>query len=123
MTRLFAIVLGVLLLSGCSEEGTRLSAEELDALVVDGVRISLQGYGFSGSAHIHPDGRARLIVPGRGEDRGEWWVDGDLICSKWRRVRQGETLCAHIGTFPDGSYELRSPKQSFQWGTFVVDGV
>ena len=123
MTRLFVAVLSVLCVTGCSEKGTRLNAQELAALVADGVRISWQGYGFSGSARIHPDGRAHLIVPGRGEDRGEWWLKGDLVCSKWRRVRRGETLCATVGVFPDGSYELRSPKQSFQWGTFVVDDV
>lgn len=119
--RFKVVIVTCMFLAGCSEQGTRLSAGDLAALVAEGLRISWQGYGYSGSARIFPDGTAHLKVPARGEDRGEWWLNGDQICSKWQRVRRGKTLCAHVGIFPDGSYELRSPKQGVQWGIFVLE--
>ncbi len=111
----------IALLSACADEGTRLNADELTALLSEELSLDWEGYGFSGTADIRLDGSAHLTVSRLGNDTGSWWQEEDQICSQWKRVRDGEILCAYLGVFTDGRYELRSPKSNFQWGTFVVD--
>ena len=122
MIRLFISILITGMLFGCTERGERLSADDIAVLTSKHLKLEWDGYGFSGTARILADGKAHLLVSRLGEDTGRWWQEDDQICSKWQRVRDGETLCAYLGALGDEQYELRSIRQDIQWGTFrIVD--
>lgn len=117
MRNVFASFL-VLILTGCTDDTERLSHSELETLFAAERKVAFTGFRFSGTAILRLDKTAALEVPALGKDVGTWWFKNDTICSKWKKILQGNTVCAHIGRFPDGSYIGRHAETGLKIGDF-----
>lgn len=98
----FVLALG-LGLSACGSD-ERLDGHELRALyagnVVEGVH-ERKGYSFRG--HYQHDGTFVSYQSGRkGPRHGQWWVDGNEICIRWRG--DSASLCRHVFRSRHGIY-------------------
>jgi hypothetical protein len=60
---------------------------------------------LQGSLYLDTDGSARLSLEGAiPEESGVWRLDGDQLCTQWRRARGGEEKCYFLSSQPGGIY-------------------
>ena len=103
-----AALLAAFALAGCEEDKIRLSGSEIAQLFETDQKINFQSIRYAGWANVFADQTINITVIGLGEDQGEWWINGDTICSKWGEIRQGATLCAHVSRYVEGSYAVEN---------------
>ena len=111
----------LLILTGCSEESTRLDSSQLAQLFSVEQTASFQSLRFTGSVLLKIDKSAVLNIPALGDDTGIWWIDGNKLCSKWKQAAGGKTACAHISKFPDGTFAGHDPTTGLKIGAFSLN--
>jgi len=60
-----------------------------------------------GSANLTADGKASIKgnFGAFTEDTGVWRIQGDEICTKYKKMRGGKEKCYSIKRLPDGSFD------------------
>ena len=117
---LMASLSALVLFSACSEEGERVSETDLMALFSGTVRIEFAAARFKGTAGLRADKSAFLSVPGRRDDTGNWWLDGETVCAKWKKTLRGKTTCVALKSLSDGSFTAHNPKSGARLGTLQI---
>lgn len=117
----FLILSTVLLLSACSDDKIRLTGEEIAALFVEDRKLSFQSIRYTGWVEMFADNRATVSVIGLGEDKGEWWVEGDTICARWEQIRQGDKVCAYLARYVEGGYAVENIATGVNYGEVFFD--
>ncbi len=84
-----------------------LSGEELQAMVTD-VDIEFSGRGLSGVTSYRLDGTATTKLTIGFSDSGNWWLDGDQVCTRWERFRRGEASCFTVHPSEGNTYQTSS---------------
>jgi hypothetical protein len=84
-----------------------LSGEELQAMVTD-VDIEFSGRGLSGVTNYRLDGTATTKLTIGLSDHGNWWLDGDQVCTRWQRFRSGEASCFTVHPSEGNTYQTSS---------------
>ncbi|MEP3628748.1 MAG: hypothetical protein ABJN04_01995 [Hyphomicrobiales bacterium] len=102
------VLLVTVSLAACSNNGELQTEDILEQSLKIERTFSWTGIGFSGEVTLRPDTTASLSVTGKGADDGRWQVQGDSICTTWKKAAQGKTKCAKIYRQFDGSYKIVS---------------
>ncbi len=108
----------VLLLPGCREEVELLTRQDLAFELTNNRKIAFERFHYSGTAELQTDQTFEVIIPRLGRDTGTWWLEGDMICSRWANFQQGRELCAVVGRKQDGLYRGQSPRSGIFLGDF-----
>ena len=108
-------------LAGCEEDKVRLDGEGISALFETDRNFNFQSIRYAGWATIKADQTITITVIGLGEDVGEWWIEGDTICSKWEQIRQGATLCGHVSQYLEGSYAVENISTGVRFAEIFFD--
>ena len=106
--RLSFVLLAAISLAACSNSGELQTEDILEQSLNIERTFSWTGIGFSGELTLRPDATASLSVTGKGTDDGRWQLQGDSICTTWKKAAQGKTKCAKIYRQLDGSYKIVS---------------
>lgn len=109
------------LLLGCSDDGVRLTEDDLKNTFSQTQSALFEGFRYSGRAVLNLDGTATLDVFILGRDQGNWWLDGANICSKWEQAFARKTVCAGIKKYPDGRFSGHHPTTGIKLGTFTLN--
>ena len=102
------VSLAAISLAACSNSGELQTEDILEQSLKIERTFSWTGIGFSGELTLRPDATAFLSVSGKGADDGRWQLQGDSICTTWKKAAQGKTKCAKIYRQLDGSYKIVS---------------
>lgn len=106
--RCFFLSLVSISLAACSNNGALQTEDILEQSLKIERTFSWTGIGFAGELTLRPDATASLRVSGQGADEGRWRLQGDSICTTWKKAAQGKTKCAKIYRQLDGSYKIVS---------------
>ena len=107
------------MLASCDKGPDPLDVDALGALLGADRRISFTRFRMSGTANIWADGTFEVNIPALGTDTGHWWLDGNMICSRWNQVRRGQDLCAFVAKTENGYVGL-SANGKATLGTFQI---
>jgi len=118
--RLIFLFSVLFLLSACKEEAIPLTSAELQDLFATRQEVSFLRSRFTGTAEVEIDNSFFVNVPILGSDKGIWWLDGDQVCTRWAKLKQGRDVCAVIGQLSDGTYVASDPDTSARLGTFRI---
>ena len=113
-------LLAALLLLGCSEEGERVGETDLKVLFSETVRVQFATARFKGTADLRTNKSAYLSITGLGEDTGNWWLEGETVCAKWKKALRGKPTCVFLKTFSDGSFAAHNQSSGARIGTFQI---
>ena len=72
-----------------------LSADQLNIIVAD-VDVEFSSRWISGVTRYSGDGTAKTELSIGISDQGQWWLDGNRVCTQWTRLRRGRTSCVTI---------------------------
>jgi hypothetical protein len=117
----FVLGLSLLLMAACSEDKIRLNGEEIAALFVEDRKLAFQSIRYTGWVNVFANKKAAIAVIGLGQDEGEWWIDGDTMCTKWKELRQGATLCAYIARYVEGGYAVENIATGVNYGEIFFE--
>ena len=106
--RLSFVSFATSLLAACSNSGELQTEDILEQSLKIERTFSWTGIGFSGELTLRPDATAFLSVTGKGSDDGRWQLQGDSICTTWKKAAQGKPKCAKIYRQLDGGYKIVS---------------
>ncbi len=113
-----ALIIGVALgVSACRTTpppkpmGVKVTGEELAAWYMSGKSTTTESTSLeSGRSYvITRDGAGRQQLSASGgsfTDTGSYRIEGDMVCNKWKVVREGQEKCFVMYALPDGTYEV-----------------
>lgn len=94
--------------------GKMMTGEEIAAWYMSGKQTETGGRSRdSGNAWtISRDGKGgqSISVSGGFSDTGSYRIDGDMLCTKWIKIRSGAEQCTTLHALPDGTYEAANEK-------------
>ncbi len=87
----------------------QLTAQELDALYSKPLKILYYTpSGALGRAEYAPDRKMWVDIsqPRAMSDKGTYRLDGDKICFKWEKLRDGKEVCFNVVKKAEGKYDI-----------------
>lgn len=78
-----------------------LNAEQVRSLMINKhVTWSTPDGEWTGSSRYKSNGKSSISVtkPEKFSDRGTWKINGNVFCSKWKKLRDGKERCSTIRT-------------------------
>ena len=106
--RSILVASAVLLLMSAPLEAQTLKADELKAAFSgkSGTWQTKDGK-LKGTNNFTADGKAKITgnFGAFTEDAGVWRIQGDKICTKYKKVRGGKEACYSMNRLPDGSLD------------------
>lgn len=116
-----AIVASIAMLAaGDQAFAEAVSGPQITELLTDSVAVGVAPNGKDYTIEYHADGSADFAFDdGSFSDSGEWTVQGDSYCMKWRKIRKGELGCWTVidrgdkEYFFDGLGEMRDATLNF----------
>lgn len=125
----FAIVISICLaLFACKTTEEALKESGKKPLTVAQIKELYAGKSFKGTSSngrsfqtsYKADGQATLSA-GSFSDRGKWWTEGgNLYCSQWTNLRNGEKGCRRVYDLGNGKYQAVNLDGS-ESSTFTVN--
>ena len=105
-------------------EGQQLSAAELQALYMSGAQTLSHGTSIESGREwkITRDGaggQSLAMVSSDYTDEGNYRIDGNMVCSKWVKIRNGAESCSYIHQTPDGKFQSANDKGKKR-GVFTI---
>ncbi len=86
-----------------------LSAQELEALYSKPLKIYyFTPTGAGGRAEYTPDRKMWIDIsqPRAISDKGIYRLDGDKVCFKWEKLRDGKEVCFNVVKKAEGKYDI-----------------
>ena len=120
-TNLFAICAISIGLAACAAKpppkvtGKMMTGDEVAAWYLSGKATETSGTStISGNSWtISRDGEGEQSIKsdsGSFSDTGTYRLEGNALCSKWVKIRDGNEACATLHAMPDGTYEAANEK-------------
>ena len=96
-------------------DGKQLSAAEVQALYLAGTPTVSHGTSLDSGREwkLARDGsgaQSLAMVSTSYTDTGTYRIDGNRVCSKWVKIRNGAEACGYIHQTPDGKYQSVNDK-------------
>ena len=107
--------------SAMREKGmTPLSGPALASALGNGKPITFRSTstGHATVVNYHPNGSGNLDW-GSGTDTGNWRIDGNTLCAKWKIVRDGKEGCFRGYRIGEGEYAVFLPDGT-RYGTMTT---
>jgi hypothetical protein len=95
--------------------GTALTGAQLQAIYASGKPVVSSGKSLeSGNSwKLARDGKDQQMIKvanGDFSDTGTYRIADNMICSKWKKIRDGAETCSTMYVLPDGTYEAADEK-------------
>lgn len=120
-TILFAVCALSISLAACASKpppkatGKMMTGEEIAAWYMSGNQTETAGksVGTGNAWVISRNGNGEQSISsnnGNFTDKGTYRIDGDILCTKWVKIRNGAEACTTLHVLPDGTYEAANEK-------------